>query len=199
MLINRDTKLYGSFSINPGNNGTKFFNEKFSELGIDAIYKSYKIDDISKAVDAALTLGFSGFAVSMPYKFEIVQYCDYLNPLAKQIKAVNTVLIKQGKLYGYNTDYLGVQKFLHGEQLNGLAIIGNGGFSKAVQHYCVTSEIDCEVYTRKNIKLLSNTEYKIFNATPEDFECDFDGRPHTPQGKLIARYQAEEQLKLYVS
>ena len=198
MLINKDTKLYGSFSTNPGNNGTFFFNAKFSELGIDAIYKSYKVADIAQAVQAAITLGFKGFAVSMPFKFTVVEHCDHLSKTAQEIGAVNTVVIRDGELFGYNTDYLGVSKFFEDKHISGLSIIGNGGFSKAIQYYCVLNDIDFEIYTRSNIEYLSQSRYPIFNASPADYECEFDGRPSTYAGKLIARYQAEEQLKLYL-
>ena len=40
-MIDKDTKIYGSFSNNPGNNGCKFFNAQFKKEGINAIYKSF--------------------------------------------------------------------------------------------------------------------------------------------------------------
>ena len=47
-IINKDTKIYGSFSSNPGNNGCTFFNNKFQENNINAIYKSFYSDNIKK-------------------------------------------------------------------------------------------------------------------------------------------------------
>ena len=69
--INKDTKLYGSFSIKAGNNGCKTFNACFDHYEMNAIYKSFSVTDIKDAVLSAKTLGFSGFAVSMPFKIEI--------------------------------------------------------------------------------------------------------------------------------
>ena len=46
-MINKDTKIYGSFSNNPGNNGCKFFNKKFQENNINAIYKSFYSNNIN--------------------------------------------------------------------------------------------------------------------------------------------------------
>ena len=55
-MINKDTKIYGSFSSTPGNNGCLFFNEKFNEDKINAIYKSFYSNDIKKSIEAAKTL-----------------------------------------------------------------------------------------------------------------------------------------------
>ena len=68
-MITKDTKIYGSFSKNAGSLGTKLFNLAFKYYNINAIYRSFSIDNIEDAVQAARTLKFSGFAVSMPYKF----------------------------------------------------------------------------------------------------------------------------------
>ena len=76
MQINKDTKIYGSFSSNPGNNGCVFFNRKFQENNINAIYKSFYSDNLLKSIDAVKSLNFSGFALSMPFKIEILNYAD---------------------------------------------------------------------------------------------------------------------------
>ena len=49
-MINKDTKLYGSFSDKPGNNGCMFFNKGFKKHKIDAIYKSFYSTDIKKTI-----------------------------------------------------------------------------------------------------------------------------------------------------
>ena len=72
MQINRDTKIYCSFSNNPGNNGCLFFNQKFQKENKNAIYKSFYSDNILQSVEAVKTLKISGFAVSMPFKIEIL-------------------------------------------------------------------------------------------------------------------------------
>ena len=66
-MINKDTKIYGSFSSSPGNNGCEFFNKEFEDRNINAIYKSFYSDDIKKSIEAVKTLSISGFAVSMPF------------------------------------------------------------------------------------------------------------------------------------
>ena len=76
MLVNKDTKIFCSFSNNPGNNGCVFFNNKFQENNINAIYKSFYSDNIEKSIEAVKTLNISGFAISMPFKVETLNYID---------------------------------------------------------------------------------------------------------------------------
>ena len=49
---------------------------------------------------------FKAINVTIPYKRLVMEYCTYIDPRAKAIGAVNTVVNKNGLLYGYNTDYL---------------------------------------------------------------------------------------------
>ena len=94
--INKDTKIYGSFSSKPGNNGCIFFNNKFQENGINAIYKSFYSDNIRNSVIAAKTLDFAGFAVSMPFKVEVLNHVNEVDFAAKVIGAANTIVNSNG-------------------------------------------------------------------------------------------------------
>ncbi len=201
MQINKDTKIYGSFSSNPGNNGCIFFNKKFKENKINAIYKSFYADNLLKTLEAVKTLNFSGFALSMPFKVEILKYTDYIDPIANEIGSANTILNISDELYAYNTDWLGVKKFFlnMSNKPKDIFIAGNGGFSKAIQYTCNKININYKVITRENWSDLESTEKIIFNATPVEliYKNIIDGRPFTKDGKLIANFQAEEQFKLY--
>ena len=74
---------------------------------------------------------FRAINVTIPYKKLVMEYCSYIDPRAKAIGAVNTVVIKNGLLYGYNTDYLGFAHLCdaHGFDLAGrtVLILGTGG------------------------------------------------------------------------
>ena len=74
---------------------------------------------------------FRAINVTIPYKKLVMEYCTYVDPRAKAIGAVNTVVNKNGLLYGYNTDYMG---FAHLCDANGVdfagktvLILGTGG------------------------------------------------------------------------
>jgi len=198
--INKDTKIYGSFSTAPGNNGCVFFNKKFQENNINAIYKSFYSDNIEKAVDAAKTLGFSGFAVSMPFKVEILKYVDEADQPTKIVGAANTIVNIDGYLRAYNTDYVAVYTYLENNKPELLTILGNGGFSKAVQYACTYLNIPFNVVVRHDFVNVPNLRGVVFNATPADVTIKgtlIDGRPFTEEGKKIALLQAEEQYKIY--
>ena len=74
---------------------------------------------------------FRAINVTIPYKLVVMEYCSYIDPRAKAIGAVNTVVNKNGLLYGYNTDYLGFAHLCeaHGVELAGktVLILGTGG------------------------------------------------------------------------
>ena len=200
LLINKNTKIYCSFSSNPGNNGCVFFNKKFQENNIDAIYKSFYSDNIKKSVEAVKTLGISGFAISMPFKTEILKYVDEIDNAVQEIGAANTIINNNGYLKAYNTDWIGVKKYLG--SISSLTILGNGGFSKAIQYWCKQDNIKFKVIIRNEWDRVIDLEDLVFNATPVDVKIKgtlIDGRPHTLDGKIIANLQAEEQYKLYTN
>ena len=74
---------------------------------------------------------FKAINVTIPYKKLVMEYCSYIDPRAKAIGAVNTVVNKNGLLYGYNTDYMGFAHLCdaHGVNFAGrtVLILGTGG------------------------------------------------------------------------
>ncbi|MBR4950586.1 MAG: shikimate dehydrogenase, partial [Clostridia bacterium] len=70
----------------------------------------YELKSISKDdFDAFMRdKDFSGINVTIPYKQQVIPYLDNIHEMAKEIGAVNTVVNRDGKLYGYNTDVMGM-------------------------------------------------------------------------------------------
>lgn len=194
-MINKDTLLFGSFSKKAGNVGCIIFNTCFKHYNINAIYKSFSVNDLNDAIISAKCLGFSGFAVSMPFKSEIISYLDKTDEIVQKTNSCNTVIVKNGKLEGYNTDYYSIYDYLDslkiiplnisrdwpGEDLTmGLCpvsnlprsktkmyILGNGAYSRNVQICCKEMNIEFELITRENWdKILSIENSIIFNCTP---------------------------------
>ena len=203
LQINKETKLFGSFSETPGNNGCVFFNNAFEKYGINAIYKSFYSNNIGDTIQAVKHLGFSGFALSFPHKIKILQYLNEIDEVADKIGAVNTVVNVDGKLVGYNTDFSGVEKFLTSFLTeSNVNIIGNGGFSRAIQYTLKKMSIEYKIYERADVDKIDKQHNEIFiNATPIDIESRrnkiIDLRPHTEHGKIVAKFQAIDQFKLY--
>jgi len=205
MLINKDTNIYCSFSQTPGNNGCKFFNSKFKENNINAIYKSFYSNNIEDSIKAVKTLGIKGFAVSMPFKTKILDYVDIITPEVKAIGAANTVTNNSDILTAYNTDWLGAYNFLSTltyDLKDNITILGNGGFSKAVQYACNKLNITFSIIERNNWDLVPTLKGITFNCTPIEVTTQgymIDGRPHTDTGITIANLQALEQYKIYTN
>lgn len=95
-----------------------------------------------------------GCSVSMPHKIKIVKYLDKVDKTAKKIKSVNTILNKNNKLIGFNTDYLAVKKILSKINLKNkkVIILGNGGMANVFKYY----------FSQKKIKItIANRKFKI--------------------------------------
>lgn len=114
-------------------------NAAFQDHGINNLYIPLEVkpEDLGTVVKAMPKMNFSGFNVTIPYKIEIIKYLDEIDSLAKSIGAVNTVLIEDGKLKGYNTDGIGfLRSFEKGLGLGAegkkIFILGSGGASRAI-------------------------------------------------------------------
>lgn len=83
---------------------------------------------------------FAAINVTIPYKQLVIPYCDVVDPKAQAIGAVNTIVNRDGKLYGYNTDYAGFAYLAkaHGVDFAGktVLILGTGGTHSTVTAVC---------------------------------------------------------------
>ncbi|MCI6012139.1 MAG: shikimate kinase [Firmicutes bacterium] len=86
---------------------------------------------------------WTGLNVTIPYKQAVMAYCDEISPQAQRIGAVNTLVRREGKIFGYNTDYTGFRQTVEesGVQVQGAKciVLGSGGASKAV--VCVLEDL----------------------------------------------------------
>ena len=76
---------------------------------------------------------FKAINVTIPYKQNVIEYLDWISDEAKSINAVNTIVNRNGKLYGYNTDFYGLKALIERENVSlkgkKVAILGSGGTS----------------------------------------------------------------------
>src|SRR6478736_4407857 len=83
-----------------------YFDEKFFREGLrDHHYELFPLSTI-KEIEKLIkdTKGLSGLNVTIPYKEQVMQFLDEVDPIAKKIGAVNVIKFKEGKLKGFNTD-----------------------------------------------------------------------------------------------
>ncbi len=111
--------------------GHSFSKEVHTLSGLDYSLVELKEEELGAFVKSR---EFEGFNVTIPYKTEIIKYLDVVDESAKEIGAVNTVVNKGGKLWGYNTDIFGMEKMAEriGVSLSDkvVMILGSGGTSK---------------------------------------------------------------------
>ena len=111
-----------------------FFKQFFEKNNISAEYKKYEIQSIEE-VKELLSQKNAGYNVTIPYKESILPFLDEIDPTAKEIGAVNTIVFKNNKSIGYNTDAFGfkqsIKPFLTNKHDSAL-IFGTGGAAKAV-------------------------------------------------------------------
>ncbi|KAL3517498.1 hypothetical protein ACH5RR_020087 [Cinchona calisaya] len=105
--MNPDTKVFGVISNPVGHSKGPFLhNPAFRHTSYNGIYVPLLVDNIKEFFRVYSCSDFAGFSVGIPHKEAAVGCCDEVDPLAKSIGAVNTIIRRpsDGKLIGYNTD-----------------------------------------------------------------------------------------------
>ncbi len=113
-------------------------NESFRQLGIDCVYLCFDVQEeqLAAAVAGLKIAGIKGFNLTMPCKNKMLELCDEISPAVALSKAVNTVVVKDGRLIGHNTDGIGFWKsaneagFSH--KGSTVTLIGMGGAATAI-------------------------------------------------------------------
>ncbi|MBQ7295083.1 MAG: ATP-binding protein [Clostridia bacterium] len=120
---------YGLIGEKLGHSFSKPIHEKIAGY-------TYEIKEIAREdLDAFMKAkDFCGINVTIPYKADVIPYLDYIDPTAEKIGAVNTVVNREGKLYGYNTDFGGMKALIERCGFDytdkKVLVLGTGGTSK---------------------------------------------------------------------
>lgn len=110
-------------------------NAAFRLLGVDAVYVAFRVSDVTAAVAGIRAMGIRGASVTIPHKIAVLGLLDTVSPEASTIGAVNTIINRDGHLFGDNSDGRGaVAALKRHTPLNRrhVAIIGAGGAARAV-------------------------------------------------------------------
>ena len=131
------------------------FNFFFKEMKMEGIYTKILLNSVEE-FPALFEKDYSGFSITAPFKQSIMPHLDLLGEEVIQIGSVNTVVLKDGKSYGYNTDYWGV---LNAFSENGVdvsskkcLIIGAGGAARAAVYAMKSKDAFVKVYSRSEAK-----------------------------------------------
>ena len=128
--------LYGLIGGKLGHSYSKIIHEKIA----DYTYELLPLPTEAEARTFMEKRAFAAINVTIPYKQFVIPYCDVVDPKAQAIGAVNTIVNRDGKLYGYNTDYAGFAYLAgaHGVDFAGktVLILGTGGTHSTVTAVC---------------------------------------------------------------
>lgn len=182
----------------------KYFTEKFRKENIhDCVYENFSLPDIEQISSILISEPqLQGLNVTIPYKEKIIPFLHFKNDVVEKTGACNCIKIKNGKLYGYNTDVIGfeisLKKKLKDYHKHAL-ILGTGGAAKAVEYVMKKSGIDYKFVSRKVSSdntinygdldesiIQSNT--LIINTAPIGMYPNVDAYPNIPYHALTAKH-----------
>lgn len=134
--LTRRTRVYGVIGDPVGHSLSPLLhNTGFATRRVNAVYLPFLVDRLGDFLKAVPDFGIQGFSVTIPHKRAILKHLKECEPLAAEIGAVNTVVVRRdGSLYGCNTDYVGVLRALARKmRIRGsrVLIFGAGGSARA--------------------------------------------------------------------
>ncbi len=146
-------------------------NAAFNHLKLDFVFLAFRVKaaDLENAVRGMRGLGIHGLNVTMPHKSTVIAYLDEVDPAVKFLGSANTILNKNGKLSGFNTDGVGALKALreNGAELSEkkVLLLGAGGAAKAIA-FAIAEEVGELVVlnrTAEKAKELAEALGRMFN------------------------------------
>lgn len=191
--ISGRTGMYCLIGTPVGHSGSPaMYNYSFAQTGLDNAYLAYDVplERTEEAVNALKVLGCKGFNVTMPCKTKVAELVDELSDAAKLIGACNTVVIKDGKLYGNNTDGMGFVRNLreNGVDVKGkrMTVMGAGGAATAIQvQSALDGAVKISIFNRKD-EFYANAERTMAKIKEMLPQCEVNVYPLEDTEKLYA-------------
>ncbi|ULM95629.1 shikimate dehydrogenase [Peribacillus frigoritolerans] len=164
-------------------------NDAFEKENIEAVYHHFHVtkEGLNDAVKGMKALGIEGFNITIPHKTSIISFLDEVDELALAIGAVNTVVNKNGRFIGYNTDGKGFFKSLCDEisgdiKAKKTLVIGAGGAARAIYFTLVKEGV-------KQVDIANRTKERAAQLVSD---CPYD-----KVSKALSIIEAEESLSQY--
>jgi len=133
-------------------------NSAFRKMGLDYCYIALDVhpSGLRAAIEGIREMGFAGLNITVPHKEAVMPMLDKVDPEAAFIGAVNTIVNRNGKLIGYNTDGRGFIRSLKEESVEvrdkNVLLVGAGGAARAVSWYLAEEGSDLSIYNRTSEK-----------------------------------------------
>ena len=161
-MIDGKTRLVGLIGWPVGHSlSPRMHNAAFHKLGLNWCYVPMPVapERLGEAVEGLVALGFAGANVTAPHKESVLAYLDEIAPEVRAIGALNTIVLREGRTFGYNTDVYGFLTALREKgfdpQGRRAVVLGAGGAARAV------------VYALAH----AGSEVVVLNRTPERAEA----------------------------
>ena len=152
-------------------------NAAFAKMKLDNIYHAIHADynNLENVIKALKVLGYRGFNVTVPFKEKILKYLDFIYPSAAELGAVNTVINKNGKLLGYNTDGDGFVLFMDEEKLDitnkKITLLGAGGSAKSIAYSLANKKVESINVINRSIDNANIIQSLLKKCNPE-LQCN---------------------------
>ncbi len=148
-------------------------NLAFKGVGFDGCYTRWLIEDGDTLKESFFALGLKGANITVPHKEAAFRAADVVEDFAAEVQAVNTLVLRDGKLYGYNTDAPGFYRAL--EKLGSVKkalVIGAGGTARALSLYLRSKGVEIEAVNRSAHRLEWFESEGFMSHTWESFVAD---------------------------
>ncbi|HYC40801.1 MAG TPA: shikimate dehydrogenase [Chitinophagaceae bacterium] len=198
-------RLYGLIGFPLTHSFSKrYFSEKFAREGItDCRYELFplrEIEELPGLIDAHP--GLRGLNVTVPHKKSVIQYLHSTGGIPSGLRACNCIRVREGRLVGYNTDWIGFEKSftpLLGPEHRNVLVLGQGGAAEAVifvleklgLRYSVVSRV---LHGRAQFRYedldagVIETHEVIINTTPVGMYPDAESAPAIPYEAITPRH-----------
>ena len=193
LKIDPKTKLYGIFG-NPVEHSLSplLHNAAFKHLKMDCVYMAFRIDpnSLALAFEGMRSLNIHGVNVTIPFKEDAVNLVDEIpEDFDRLTGAINTVSLKDGKLFGYNTDGPGFLQALQEElsfrpEGKDVLVLGSGGAARGVVFALARRGVDrIFIYNRSHERARGLAEYAATHFLETEFQC-IESPDALPSSKL---------------
>lgn len=148
-------------------------NLAFKGLGYEGCYNRYKLEDGEQLREKFVDLGLKGINITVPHKEHAYNACDELDPFAKKVGAVNTIVQRDGKLFGYNTDAPGFLKAISEfEEAKRVLFLGAGGTARSTSVILKEAGYEVTILNRSSKRLERFKEEGFRTFTFENFSAE---------------------------
>ncbi len=145
-------------------------NLAFKGLGYAGCYNRYRLEDGEKLKETFFGLKLKGINITVPHKEHACNACDVLDSFAQKVGAVNTIVEKEGKLYGYNTDAPGFLKAISEfREVKTVLFLGAGGTAQSTSVILRDEGYEVTILNRSEGRLERFVQEGFETATFESF------------------------------